>query len=102
MNLQDKIYISGHSGLVGSALLKCLSSKGYNNIITRTSAELDLREQASVRAFFSLEKPQYVFLAAAKVGGIMANSTYPANFIYDNLSIQNNIIHESYKNNVEK
>ncbi len=102
MNHQDKIYIAGHSGLVGSALVRLLTAKGYTNIVTRTSAELDLREQSEVREFFADEKPAYVFLAAAKVGGIMANQTYPAHFIYDNLSIQNNIIHESYKNNVEK
>ncbi|MEO6456609.1 MAG: GDP-L-fucose synthase [Ginsengibacter sp.] len=102
MNQSDKIYIAGHTGLVGSALLRLLNERGFTNIITRTSAELDLREQLAVREFFANEKPQYVFLAAAKVGGIMANQTYPANFIYDNLAIQNNIIHESYKNNVEK
>ena len=102
MNKSDKIYIAGHTGLVGNALFRLLSKKGFTNIITRTSAELDLREQAAVKDFFVTEKPQYVFLAAAKVGGIMANQTYPAQFIYDNLSIQNNIIHESYKHNVEK
>src|SRR5439155_7354627 len=88
--------------LVGNALFRILNKKGFTNIITRTSTELDLREQAAVRDFFATEKPQYVFLAAAKVGGIMANNTYPAEFIYDNLAIQNNIIHESYRNNVEK
>src|SRR5438034_768152 len=102
MNKPDKIYIAGHSGLVGNALFRLLNKKGFTNIITRTSTELDLREQAAVRDFFATEKPQYVFLAAAKVGGIMANQTYPAEFIFDNLAIQNNVIHESYKNNVEK
>lgn len=102
MNVTDKIYIAGHSGLVGNSLLRLLTKKGFKNIITRTSAELDLREQVAVRDFFEEEKPKYVFLAAAKVGGIMANQTYPAEFIYDNLAIQNNVIHESFKNNVEK
>jgi len=98
----DKIYVAGHSGSAGSAIVRVLTKKGFTNIITRTSAQLDLREQAAVREFFANEKPQYVFLAAAKVGGIMANQTYPADFIYDNLAIQNNVILESYKNNVEK
>lgn len=102
MNLTDKIYIAGHRGLVGSAILRLLTGLGYSNIITRTSKELDLREQQPVREFFSTEKPQYVILAAAKVGGIYANNTYPAEFIYDNLSVQNNVIHESYKVGVTK
>lgn len=102
MNQSDKIFVAGHSGLVGSAIVRLLKKRGFTNIITKSSSELDLREQAAVREFFSREKPQYVFLAAAKVGGIMANQTYPADFIYDNLAIQNNIVHESYKNNVEK
>ena len=92
MNQTDKIYVAGHTGLVGSALVRLLQDKGHTNIITRSSSELDLREQQAVRDFFSKEKPDYVFLAAAKVGGIYANNTYPAEFIYDNLAIQNNII----------
>ncbi|MBC7887713.1 MAG: GDP-L-fucose synthase [Ferruginibacter sp.] len=102
MNPTDKIYIAGHRGLVGSAILRLLSSLGYTNIITRTSKELDLREQILVREFFAAEKPQYVILAAAKVGGIYANNTYPAEFIYDNLCVQNNVIHESYRTGVSK
>ena len=102
MNYTDKIFIAGHSGLAGSSLLRLLQQKGYKNIITRSSAELDLREQLSVREFFAKEKPQYVFLAAAKVGGIWANKTYPAEFIYDNLMMESNIIHESYRNGVSK
>jgi GDP-L-fucose synthase len=102
MNLTDKIYIAGHRGLVGSAIHRLLTALGYTNIITRTSKELDLREHQPVREFFEAEKPQYVFLAAAKVGGIHANNTYPAEFLYDNLCIQNNIIHESYKTGVTK
>ncbi|MEO6329518.1 MAG: GDP-L-fucose synthase [Ginsengibacter sp.] len=98
----DKIYVAGHSGLVGSAIVRLLNKKGFTNVVTRKSAELDLREQLQVREFFEKEKPQYVFLAAAKVGGIVANQTYPADFSYDNLAIQNNIISESYKNNVDK
>jgi len=102
MNTNDKIYVAGHRGLMGSAIVRELLRKGYKNIIAKTSAELDLREQSAVRGFFQKEKPQYVFLAAAKVGGIYANDTYSAEFIYDNLAIQNNIIDESYKNGVEK
>lgn len=102
MKLTDKIYISGHSGLVGSAIERLLVKKGYTNIIKRTSGELDLRDQLAVRNFFYEEKPSYVFLAAAKVGGIMANKTYPADFIFDNLSIQNNVIHAAYLSGVEK
>ncbi len=102
MNFTDKIYIAGHKGLAGSALLRLLQAKGYSNIVTRSSAELDLREQEAVRQFFEKEKPAYVFMAAAKVGGIYANNTYPADFIYDNLAIQNNIIHAAYKNKVTK
>ncbi|MBC7536933.1 MAG: GDP-L-fucose synthase [Ferruginibacter sp.] len=102
MKLTDKIYISGHSGLVGSAIERLLTKKGYTNIIKRTSEELDLRDQLAVRNFFYEEKPSYVFLAAAKVGGIMANKTYPADFIFDNLSIQNNVIHAAYLSGVEK
>ena len=102
MNPTDKIYIAGHTGLVGSALVRLLEKNGYTNIITRTSSELDLREQGLVRAFFNTEKPQYVFMAAATVGGIWANSTYPAAFIYDNLMIESNIINEAYRAGVEK
>ena len=102
MQISDKIYVAGHNGLVGSAIVRLLKQLGYTNIITRTSRELDLRDQLAVRNFFEAEKPQYVFLAAAKVGGIWANKTYPAEFIFDNLSVQNNVIHESYKNGVTK
>ena len=102
MNLDSKIYIAGHRGMVGSAIMRNLQSKGYKNIVTRSSKELDLRQQQAVQQFFETEKPEYVFLAAAKVGGILANNTYPADFIYENLVIQNNIIHESYKSKVKK
>ena len=88
MKLNDKIYIAGHHGLVGSALMRQLQAKGYNNIITRTHAELDLTNQKSVEVFFISEKPEYVILAAAKVGGIQANNSYPAEFIHLNLQIQ--------------
>ena len=96
MKLNDKIYIAGHHGLVGSALMRQLQAKGYNNIITRTHAELDLTNQKSVEVFFISEKPEYVILAAAKVGGIQANNSYPAEFIHLNLQIQTNVIHQSY------
>ncbi|TBN00195.1 GDP-L-fucose synthase [Hyunsoonleella flava] len=102
MNTNSKIYLAGHNGLVGSAILKCLRKKGYNNILTKSHIELDLSQQASVASFFAEQQPEYVFLAAAKVGGIMANNTYRADFIYENLMIQNNIIHHSYLNNVKK
>jgi GDP-L-fucose synthase len=102
MNLQDKIYIAGHRGMVGSAILRQLKEKGYTNFVLRTSSELDLRKQQAVADFFAEEKPDYVFLAAAKVGGIIANNTYKGDFIYENLMIQNNIIHQSYLNNVKK
>jgi GDP-L-fucose synthase len=102
MQTRDKIYIAGHRGMVGSALMRNLLQSGYNNIITRTSSELDLRDMNAVASFFETEKPDYVFLAAAKVGGIHANNTYRAEFIYDNLSIQNNIIHQSHLNGVKK
>lgn len=98
----SKIYIAGHRGLVGSALVRKLQSDGYDNLILRTHDELDLLNQAAVADFFTSEKPEYVFLAAAKVGGIVSNNTYPAQFIYENLQIQNNIIHNSYLNNVKK
>ncbi|MGL4865379.1 MAG: GDP-L-fucose synthase [Cetobacterium sp.] len=102
MEKNSKIYISGHRGMVGSAIVRRLEENGYTNIIYRTSAELDLRNQAAVEKFFEEEKPEYVFLAAAKVGGIHANNSYPAEFIYDNLMIETNIINSSYKNNVKK
>jgi GDP-L-fucose synthase len=97
-----KIYIAGHRGMVGSAIHRKLSELGYNNIVTRTSSELDLRNQQAVADFFDREKPDYVFLAAAKVGGIMANNTYRADFIYENMAIQNNVIKSSYDNEVKK
>ena len=102
MQPDSRIYIAGHRGLVGSALMRNLRAKGFENFITRTHAELDLTSQAAVEAFFAAEKPDYVFLAAAKVGGIHANNTYPAEFIRDNLAIQTNIIHAAYKNNVKR
>jgi len=102
MNKDNKIYIAGHKGMVGSAILRKLQSEGYANIITRSSASLDLRNQAQTAEFFEQEKPDYVFLAAAKVGGILANSLYGADFLYDNLQIQNNIIHSSYLSGVKK
>ncbi|MGG7073566.1 GDP-L-fucose synthase [Campylobacter sp. 9BO] len=102
MNKNSKIYIAGHNGLAGSAIVKNLKSKGYFNIITRTHAELDLINQKAVEEFFKKEKPEYVVLAAAKVGGIVANNTYRADFIYENLAIQNNVIHQSYIHRVKK
>ena len=102
MNKDSKIYIAGHKGMVGSAILRRLEILGFKNFILRTSQELDLRNQQLVSAFFEREKPEYVFLAAAKVGGIMANNTYRADFLYDNLQIQNNVIHASYSNKVKK
>lgn len=102
MNKNAKIYVAGHRGLVGSAIWKNLKSKGYTNLIGCTHTELDLRNTEAVKAFFKKEKPEYVFLAAAKVGGIMANNTYRADFIYENLMIQNNVIHAAYENGVKK
>lgn len=102
MDKTDKIYIAGHRGLVGGAIYRLLQKEGYTNLVTRTSSEMDLREHAPVAAFYQTEKPDYVFFAAAKVGGIYANNTYPAEFIYDNLCIQNNLIHEAYRNGVTK
>jgi GDP-L-fucose synthase len=102
MNPQDKIYIAGHRGMVGSAIERKLRSLGFNNIISKTSKELDLRNQQQVNDFFATEKPNYVFLAAAKVGGIVANNTYRGEFIYDNLMMQANIINASHINNVTK
>jgi len=102
MDKNDKIYIAGHRGMVGSAIQRNLVERGFTNIVTRTSKELDLRNQADTEAFFNSEKPEYVFLAAAKVGGIHANNTLRADFIYENLMVQNNIIHAAYKSNVKK
>lgn len=102
MEINSKIYVAGHNGLVGSSIIRKLKSEGYRNIITKTRQELDLLDQKKVTDFFFLEKPEYVFLAAAKVGGIYANNTYPAEFIFQNLQIQNNIIHNSYLNGVKK
>lgn len=102
MNKDDKIYVAGHRGMVGSAIKRRLEKEGYTNIIVKTSKELDLTNQAKVDEFFSVEKPDYVFLAAAKVGGIHANNTYPADFIYDNLMIQNNVIKAAHDFEVKK
>ena len=102
MNKQDKIYIAGHRGMVGSAITRRLQKDGFNNIVARTSAELDLKDQAAVRDFFQQEKPDHVVLAAAKVGGIQANYIYRAQFIYENLMIQNNVIHNAYENGVKR
>ena len=102
MNKTDKIYIAGHRGLVGSAILRNLENSGYNNFVVRTSKELCLTNQSDVNEFFAIEKPDYVFLAAAKVGGILANDTYPADFIRDNLLIQTNVIDAAYRNDTKK
>lgn len=102
MDVTSKIYIAGHRGMVGSALLRKLRSNGFSNFVLRTSAELDLRNQEAVHSFFETERPEYVFLAAAKVGGIMANNTYRGEFIYENLMIQNNVIHAAYTCGVKK
>jgi len=102
MEQEAKIYVAGHRGMVGSAIVRELQRLGYENIVTRSSAEVDLRNQASVEAFYREEKPDYVFVAAAKVGGILANNTYRAEFLYDNLSIQNNLIHNAYVFGVKK
>lgn len=102
MQKDSKIYIAGHRGMVGSALIRVLKKNGYTNIITKTSKELDLRKQEDVAHFFETEQPEYVFLAAAKVGGIHANNCYRAEFLYDNLMIEANIIHSAYKNNVTR
>jgi GDP-L-fucose synthase len=99
---ESKIYVAGHRGMVGSAIVRKLTSLGYTNLLTRTSSDLDLRNQQNVADFFEVEKPEYVFLAAAKVGGIVANNTYRADFLYENLAIQNNIIHGSFLNKVKK
>jgi GDP-L-fucose synthase len=102
MNKDSKIYIAGHLGMVGSAIIRRLQKEGFTNFVTRTSKELDLRNQQAVADFFASEKPYYVFLAAAKVGGIVANNTYRADFIYENIMIQSNVIHHSYMNGVKK
>jgi len=102
MNKDSKIYVAGHRGLVGSAILKNLKAKGYTTFVTRTHSELDLTDSNEVARFFAEEKPEYVFLAAAKVGGIVANNTYRAEFLHDNLMIQNNVVHQSFMNNVKK
>ncbi len=102
MQTGSKIYVAGHRGMVGSAVTRALQKAGFTNIVTRTSSELDLRDQQAVANFFAQERPEFVFMAAARVGGIVANNTYRAEFIHDNLCIQNNIIHQSYVNGVKK
>ena len=102
MNKNAKIYVAGHRGLVGSALVRQLTARGYHNLLLRTHAELELRDQSAVQAFFAAEKPEYVILAAAKVGGIQANNIYPAEFIHDNLVIQSNVIHSAWQHNVTR
>lgn len=102
MEKTSRIYVAGHRGMVGSAIVRKLQAEGYLNLVLRTSSELDLRNQAAVEKFFAVEKPDYVFLAAAKVGGILANNTYRADFLYENLMIQSNVIHQSYVNRVKK
>ncbi len=102
MKKEGKIYVAGHRGMVGSAIVRCLEAQGYHNIVTRTSKELDLRRQEQVEKFFAEEKPDYVFLAAAKVGGIMANDLHPADFMYDNMILEMNVIKAAYDNQVKK
>lgn len=102
MNKDAKIYVAGHRGMVGSAIVRLLNKKGFNNILTATSSELDLTNQVETKTFFEQEQPEYVFLAAAKVGGIQANNIYRADFLYENLMIQNNVIHSAYKTGVKK
>jgi GDP-L-fucose synthase len=102
LNKKSKIFVSGHRGLVGSAIVRKLKSEGYDNLVLRTKSELDLCDQSAVSRFFAEERPDYVFLAAAKVGGIVANNSYPAEFIYDNLMIQNNVIHHAWRNGVQR
>lgn len=102
MKLDSKIYIAGHNGMVGSAIVRYLQTKGYTNLVTKTRHELDLTRQADVEQFFADEKPEYVFVGAAKVGGIMANDTYPADFIYQNLAIQSNVLHAAYLSGVKR
>jgi len=101
-DLSQKIYVAGHRGMVGSAIVRTLQAQGYSNVVTRTHAEMDLTDQAAVKSFFEKEKPDQVYLAAARVGGIHANNTYPAEFIYDNLMVQNNVIHQAFVNGVKK
>ena len=101
-DFNQKIYVAGHRGMVGSAIVRILHAQGFTNIVTRTHAQMDLTDQAAVKAFFETEKPDQVYLAAAKVGGIHANNTYPAEFIYDNLMVQNNVIHQAFVNGVKK
>jgi len=102
MHHTSKIYVAGHKGMVGSAILRCLERNGYTNLVFASSAEVDLKDTTQVNRFFQDEKPEYVFMAAAKVGGILANDTYPADFLYDNLMIQNNVIHAAYTHKTEK
>ena len=102
MKKEDKIYLAGHTGLVGSAILRKIQAEGFENILTMNFSELDLCNQAQVEAFFEKERPDYVILAAAKVGGIFANSTYPGDFIYQNLMIATNVLNSAYKNGVKK
>ncbi len=102
MEKASKIYVAGHRGMVGSAIVRKLLAEGYNNLVLRTSSELDLRNQAAVENFFEIEKPEYAFLAAARVGGIMANNTFRADFLYENLMIESNVIHQSYLHKVKK
>ncbi|TVQ05398.1 MAG: NAD-dependent epimerase/dehydratase family protein, partial [Leptolyngbya sp. DLM2.Bin27] len=102
MDIQSKIFVAGSRGLVGSALVRTLQAQGYENLLLRSSRELDLRNQAAVDEFFAAEKPEYIFLAAAKVGGIQANNTYRADFLYENLMIEANIIHSAYRHGAEK
>jgi GDP-L-fucose synthase len=102
MEISSKIYVAGHRGMVGSAIVRRLEAEGHNNLVLRTSKELDLRDQVAVNDFFDTERPEYVFLAAAKVGGIMANNVYRADFLYENLQIQNNVIHNAYRMSVTK
>lgn len=101
MDKAAKIYVAGHRGMVGSAIVRALQARGYHNLVMRSSKELDLRNQSAVNDFFNKEKPSYVFLAAAKVGGILANNTYRASFIYDNLAIELNVIHAAHVHNVK-
>lgn len=102
MNPDDKIYVAGHRGMVGSAIVRCLQSQGFTNIVTRTHSELDLTRQADVEQFFAQERPDYVFLAAAKVGGIVANQTSPADFMYENMMLEMNVIHSAWRNGCRK
>lgn len=102
MELSGKVYVAGHKGMVGSAITRCLTEKGYENLVTASSQELDLRDSIAVNEFFNMHRPDYVFLAAAKVGGILANNTYPAQFLYDNLMIEANVIHAAHTHGVKK